>query len=67
MTVAVVARPWGEDRPSEQEIGGAGGGLVDEELDLHVDPTFFRPQTGYSRNSAEVGAERLHHDIPLSR
>jgi hypothetical protein len=56
-----------EYRPAEQEVLGAGGVLVNQELHLHVDPALVAAKAGDERNRVEPRSVRLHQDIPLNR
>ncbi len=65
MAVAVVASTRRQDGPAHQEIVGSGG-VIDQELDLHIDPAVVGPQAALDRYVAEVGAIRVTYDIPAS-
>jgi hypothetical protein len=58
MAVALVARAGLEHGPADDVIG-AGGFLVDQELHLHVDPAVVALQSFDLRHVPDVGAKHL--------
>src|SRR5499426_3382937 len=58
MAVPLVARPWLEHGPTDHMVG-AGGGLVDQELHLHVDPAVLAFEARDLRHVAHIGAIHL--------
>src|SRR5215469_1787026 len=55
MAVPLVARPRLEHGPTDHMVG-AGGGLVDQELHLHVDPAVLALEARDLANLAHAGA-----------
>src|SRR6516165_5433710 len=55
MAVPLVARPRLEHGPTDHMVG-AGGGLVDQELHLHVDPAVLALEARDLRHVAHIGA-----------
>src|SRR5262249_10106948 len=55
MAVPLVARPRLEHGPTDHMVG-AGGGLVDQELHLHVDPAVLALEARDLGNLAHIGA-----------
>src|SRR5262249_17746696 len=55
MAVPLVARPRLEHGPTDHMVG-AGGGLVDQELHLHVDPAVLALEPPDLANLAHIGA-----------
>src|SRR5215813_10040425 len=64
MAVPLVARPRLEHGPTDHMVG-AGGGLVDQELHLHVDPAVFAFEARDLRHVAHIGA--IHFRGPCGR
>jgi hypothetical protein len=67
VTVSVMSSPRGEKRPPQEEVIRAGIVLVDQELNLHVHPTFIPIETRDQGDVYEPGTEWLHHDKPLNK
>jgi len=55
MAVPLVARPRLEHGPTDHMVG-AGGGLVDQELHLHIDPAVLALEARDLANLAHIGA-----------
>ena len=55
MAVPLVARPRLEHGPPDHMVG-AGGGLVDQELHLHVDPAVLALEPPDLANLTHIGA-----------
>src|SRR6267143_694643 len=67
MAVLVVARAGWKNGPADEKFVRAGGFLIDEELDLHVDPAFVARESADSRNIFQIGAVGFHFNIPPRR
>jgi hypothetical protein len=52
--------------PPQEEVIRAGGGFVDEELNLHVHPALISLEPRDERDVFEPCPEWLHQDRPLS-
>jgi hypothetical protein len=66
MTMSIVPGAWRQHCPTEKEALGPGPGLIDQELDLHVDPSLVTAQAAFDGHIVAVDPIPVAHDAPPS-
>ena len=66
VTVTLVPRAGRKNRPAQDQLVRIGGLLINQELNLHIDPTLVCPQTPHRGHPGQIGVEPLGHFPPES-